>query len=293
MARRAGCGVDAGGRRTLAPGADRPMGTCWPSLFEVHGRVFPLWGAFLARTRAPTAYRSKESLPRWAPVVFDGGLRRKANVRACYGVGLDVDAGRATRAALEDAFGDLHALVHTTWSSTPEASRWRVIVPTSRRITGGEYSRCHRYLCILAERAGIAVDLAARDPSRCWAVPAVRPGYIAFEIAGATFDVEEALRAIPDEKPLAPRSPSSIRSASAYVRAVLEREAHAVATAGPGVRNATLNRSAFAAARLVADGRLEVDDFEAAMLAAGHAAGLSQHECLATLRSALRGRGCG
>jgi len=240
--------------------------------------------------REPARYATKESVPRWAPVVFADDCRRKANVIACFGVGLDVDSGAAPRAAIEAAFGEYHAIVHSTWSSTPRAPRWRMIVPTSRAHSGLEYERLHRFLCIVAERAGIAVDLAARDPSRCWAAPAWRPSYESFELDGATLDVDEALRVVPEEQPLPRSEAPTIRNVSAYVRAALLAETQAVAGAGPGTRNDTLNRSAWRLARLVVDGRLQASDFRDALFAAARETGLPPKEIDAVLRSALRGR---
>ncbi|GAA2883566.1 bifunctional DNA primase/polymerase [Streptomyces mexicanus] len=69
--------------------------------------------------------------------------------------------------------------------------------------------------------------------------------------------------------------------------AALEAECAAVATAPEGLRNVTLNRSAFKVGRFVAWGDLPRHVAEDAFQAAGEARGLSAAECRATIRSAL------
>ncbi|PZG73729.1 DNA primase, partial [Streptomyces sp. NTH33] len=69
--------------------------------------------------------------------------------------------------------------------------------------------------------------------------------------------------------------------------AALEAECAAVAAAPDGLRNVTLNRSAFKVGRFVAWGDLPRHVAEDAFQAAGEARGLTAAECRATIRSAL------
>ncbi|MEV8595646.1 bifunctional DNA primase/polymerase [Streptomyces sp. NPDC052012] len=69
--------------------------------------------------------------------------------------------------------------------------------------------------------------------------------------------------------------------------AALEAECATVASAPEGLRNVTLNRSAFKVGRFVAWGDLPRQVAEEAFQAAGEAAGLTAGECRATVRSAL------
>ncbi|MCT7352491.1 bifunctional DNA primase/polymerase [Streptomyces sp. 15-116A] len=69
--------------------------------------------------------------------------------------------------------------------------------------------------------------------------------------------------------------------------AALEAECATVAAAPEGLRNVTLNRSAFKVGRFVAWGDLPRHVAEDAFQAAGEAAGLTAAECRATVRSAL------
>jgi hypothetical protein len=75
-----------------------------------------------------------------------------------------------------------------------------------------------------------------------------------------------------------------------YAAAALEKAMVAVATAGEGTRNDTLNREAHALARLVGPA-MSARDVAAVMLAAAASAGLSPREAQLTVTSALRARG--
>src|SRR5262249_34981381 len=72
-----------------------------------------------------------------------------------------------------------------------------------------------------------------------------------------------------------------------YARAVLEREADRVRTAGPGTRNSTLNRAAFRLGQLVATRALDRTTVEVALTGAALAAGLGPHEVERTIKSGL------
>ncbi|MEU6535820.1 bifunctional DNA primase/polymerase [Streptomyces sp. NPDC047000] len=69
--------------------------------------------------------------------------------------------------------------------------------------------------------------------------------------------------------------------------AALDAECASVAAAPDGLRNTTLNRSAFKVGRFVAWGDLPRQVAEMAFQEAGEAAGLTAAECRATIRSAL------
>jgi hypothetical protein len=73
-----------------------------------------------------------------------------------------------------------------------------------------------------------------------------------------------------------------------YVRAAVEREAHNVAAAPEGQRNDRLYLAALRLGSLVGAGLVGESDVTAAVLPAAAAAGLSEHEARATVRSGLR-----
>ncbi|MFJ9666615.1 bifunctional DNA primase/polymerase [Streptomyces sp. NPDC101219] len=76
-------------------------------------------------------------------------------------------------------------------------------------------------------------------------------------------------------------------SGSRAAVAALDAECASVAAAPEGLRNSTLNRSAFKVGRFVAWGDLPRQVAEDAFQAAGEAAGLTAAECRTTIRSAL------
>jgi hypothetical protein len=98
-------------------------------------------------------------------------------------------------------FGDLAGFAHTTWSSVPESPRWRVALVLSRAVDRDEHDRVWRAGAALAERAGLKPDFAARDASRAWALPAMRPGYQHVHLVRVRFDVADALARFPALEP--------------------------------------------------------------------------------------------
>ena len=83
------------------------------------------------------------------------------------------------------------------------------------------------------------------------------------------------------------------RRSDRYARVALELETAAVAAAANGVRNDTLNRAAFALARLVANGSLDEATMVGELTTAAHRNGLDPRETQRTIGSALRARGRG
>ena len=88
-------------------------------------------------------------------------------------------------------------------------------------------------------------------------------------------------------------SPDVRPTSDRYVRTAFESELAAVAAAAVGVRNDTLNRSAYAVARFVRAGEIPAMEYRSRFLAAAATAGLGEAEVDATLRSALKGRTSG
>ncbi len=97
------------------------------------------------------------------------------------------------------------------------------------------------------------------------------------------------LFAILQPAPTRPRGPLRLPAVDGSLAAVaaLEAECAVVAAAPEGLRNTTLNRSAFKVGRFVAWGDLPRHVAEDAFQAAGEAVGLTAAECRTTIRSAL------
>ncbi|MDQ1077988.1 bifunctional DNA primase/polymerase [Pseudoroseomonas cervicalis] len=92
---------------------------------------------------------------------------------------------------------------------------------------------------------------------------------------------------VPKAKPLRPDAPRVVTEGRA--RRALARAVDEVMRAGPGTRNATLNRAAFTAGGLVAGGALDQQEAVCAIYAAGRYIGLDDLECRATIKSGLEG----
>jgi hypothetical protein len=86
-----------------------------------------------------------------------------------------------------------------------------------------------------------------------------------------------------------PPAPTRSGRGGGYAVAALARERVAVASAGPGERNATLNRAAFNLGQLVAAGLLDHERVRGVLLAAALEAGNPQTKAVATISSGLRG----
>ena len=76
-----------------------------------------------------------------------------------------------------------------------------------------------------------------------------------------------------------------------YIDAAVRQSIQAVATAGEGQRNATLNRETFGLSRFIATGDLSADDVATVMATGAREAGLPIRETVGTIASALRARG--
>jgi hypothetical protein len=202
--------------------------TWWASLFQPRGwRWSTSWATFAARCAQPDTFPTKDAPPRWSAATFQGDYRRLANVEATAAVVLDLDGQRGevpTRERVVEAFDGRLLVAHTTWSSTPERPRWRVVLPLSRLVNVEEHDRCWRAATELVERTGIAPDYGAKDASHAWAVPAQRPDYEYLLVAGEPLDVDAAVARFPAPAPpqpleLPPRDPPPDDLARLLVRA--------------------------------------------------------------------------
>jgi hypothetical protein len=85
-----------------------------------------------------------------------------------------------------------------------------------------------------------------------------------------------------------PVMPAVVRDSTGYAAAALRGELQHVLDARPGTRNDTLHRAAFSLGTLVGAGRIDAQQTAQALLAAGAAIGLPEHEVRSTVTSGLR-----
>ena len=115
------------------------------------------------------AVANKLDLPAWSPARFAGKGRRKAeNVASVCAVVLDYDAGDP-EAALA-AWAGFVAVLHSTWSHSVEAPRFRVVVPLATSIPASRWADAWA----LATARAPGADPACKDPSRLYFRPALR-----------------------------------------------------------------------------------------------------------------------
>jgi hypothetical protein len=224
------------------------------SLTQPHGRTAAMpWGDFGDRVHAARPADAKESLARWAPVEFYGDYRKLANVRRAFACVIDVDDGSPLE-SIVGALADLHVIVHSTWSATPDAPRWRVVIPLDEPATAEEYARAWRFFAMRLERTGVRPDYAARDASRAWAVPARPPSgfYVARVVEGAFASKAEALSVIPKPEPLPAYAPS-VDNAGGYDRR-LERAERYLGEMDGAISGAGGHRTTFKAATAMVRG---------------------------------------
>jgi hypothetical protein len=209
----------------------------------------------------------------WAPVemIDPARGRDKDNVHTLTALVFDLDHLApedvpAVRAAITAAC--VAAVMSTTFSHTPTAQRYRMLVTLSRPVTRAEHTRLW---AIVNERLCLGhADPAARDAFRIYymtACPAVRlaDAHTTF-FDGAPLDVDAELR---------------------VVDADLEAAARRVEAAPQGERNRTLNTEAFKVGARIGAGATDRQAAEGRLLAAAQRAGLGDDEARATIASGL------
>jgi len=147
---------------------------------------------------------NKLALPAWSPARFPiGAPRKSATVADVSCIVLDYDAGDPD-AALGEWSGVL-AVLHSTWSHTPAAPRFRVIVPLARPVPLARWAEAWA----LGAGRSPGTDPACKDPARLYfrpALPCADAPHFARIQDGELFDV---LGLLPEEPP-----PVVLRSAS-------------------------------------------------------------------------------
>ena len=160
----------------------------WPSAFDT-------W----------TVETERVVTPLWSPVTYvDGGGRVKggteANITAVYAIVLDFDGKQGT-VTLDDAFRvmpDVEACAHTTWRHTPDAPRFRFIMPLTRAVTTSDFRRIWSWVQSIYKAANAVFDPLS-DPGRLYYMP-VHPPDAAHEFRyrpGTRLNPDEILRIAP------------------------------------------------------------------------------------------------
>lgn len=171
----------------------------WPSDLArapQHGhRVSLDWAELLGWIDRPMQLEHKGDAGGYSLATFKGDVRSLANVEAVHAIALDFDEGDARVSRVSSVLGSYRAITYSTFSSTVERPRARAIIALSRPVTAAEYSEIWDHVHSHLTAAGLVPDRAARDASRLWYVPAIRPG-AQWEFThhlGRTLDVDVVL----------------------------------------------------------------------------------------------------
>jgi hypothetical protein len=275
------------------------MVTRWRRYNAPRGERMSMDHAALARMLAtPVSATAKAELPAFALATFLDNYRRKSGTEAVYGSGVDIDGG-ASLEEVVDAFRDLYGHVYSTPSSTPDAPRFRVLLPYAEPLHN--VRDVERVTIAMQRRAPGKVDGGTKDASRLWF-----PGWAGaahFLYVPLTGDLLDAVRVSRDESAReerertarqldrairAARYPQQARSGS-YGERALARACAEIASATEGDRHRALAREAWSMGTLVAAGSLSRPDAYSALDAASRAVFPAdrEHERCRTLEQQL------
>lgn len=203
-----------------------PTITFWPSLTETkRGSAWtaPSWESVFDRLSHAVPYAGDHEHPGWSAARFEPCERALENVKLVYALCLDFDHGETIRGVRQRLAG-FFGVLHTTRKHTPEAPRFRVVLPFSRPVTPAEYEALWVRFANWAGR----VDQSPKDPSRFWYLPGVKPdgAFEAHRLNGEPIDVDEWLDR-PDPTP-APAIPPPSREDAPRTRDTARVEERAV-----------------------------------------------------------------
>jgi hypothetical protein len=210
------------------------------------------WRAFAQRLCKYDERPTKDGRA-WSPVTYRAGTTRgKANVDLVHALVLDVDHGPLPIDLLER----WEYVAHTTFQHTPEAPRWRVVMPLSRPLAGVDWPdfwlRANAFF-------GGCVDPATKDSSRIFYLPSCPPG------AEHKTEQRHGTLLDPDELPEVPKyePPAAVRTGGSKLmtrhladwatRFCLAGTGRLAAMPPDSGRNAACNRLAYTLAGLAAD----------------------------------------
>lgn len=174
------------------------------------------WSALATRLCRFDVFGAKEAAPLWSPVRYRVGARRgRSGVEQVSAIVLDFDDGTAWGDVLPRWSG-CAAVMHTSWSHTPEAPKWRLVLPLARPVAAARWGPVWAWA---AERSGGTCDPKCKDASRIYFVPALR----AVDWPREAFVVEGAPVEVPfDVLEPVERRPNAMLEAGRRSRAVRE-----------------------------------------------------------------------
>lgn len=155
------------------------------------------WGAFVKWLKADQPAASKEVRP-YVGGTLKHGRRSQRTVEQRYLLTLDADyADVDFPLDAAEVLADVPYLIHTTWRHTPEAHRYRLIIPLDRGVTDREYKELS--WAVMNRLGGDRFDVTTAQAERFMWSPATQDENTYFWQAGnpgaAYAPVDEWLRA--------------------------------------------------------------------------------------------------
>lgn len=171
--------------------------TTWGGYKEPRGGrlIRTTWSRFGDRVARPNTYKSKYDVPFWSAAQFTDGRRCADKVELVHALVLDVDTPTPID-TLADQLEDVRSISHTSWSSTHDSPRWRVMIQLSRPVRPSEYPHIWEYGSTI-----VRADPQAKDASRGWFAPA-KGGehYDYFATFGCPLNVDNILANVDPEE---------------------------------------------------------------------------------------------
>lgn len=154
----------------VRPGGDpnRNDGVYWPGAGRPWEGDLP---ALVRLLTTPTPAPGKFACPYFVAGPLQDGVRLEENLGAASVLALDVEKGVGSLEAHRRFLDCLH-VIYMSWRHTPEAPRFRLVIPLARDVSPREY----RLLwAVLSRRIPGSVDELTKDAARAMFLPAVRP----------------------------------------------------------------------------------------------------------------------
>ena len=301
-------GTATGARYSPLDGADVGAPTFDFSRFDSKSDNAPKaarldWRGLCALLQRHSTRTTKDGRAIGAASYLDGATRKNENAAAVSLAILDFDDG-TTQSEIEAGAARLNsgagaaAFIYSTYSHTPEAPKFRLVLPLLSPVSAGDWPDVWKRL---ARAFDDKPDKSAKDAARIHYLPSCprnRAGdAVAVEIGGAPLDVatlpeiETASGSAPFVPTLAALDGNAGRFsggvADPYALTAFKNEVERVALATEGGRNSTLNNSALACGHLTGAGRLQRSEVESELERAALSAGLDKGEARATIKSGL------
>jgi hypothetical protein len=151
--------------------------TAFPDVYEQRPRTVTVsWERLVARLSTFPVHADtddKRRLPCWSPSTFrDDTPATAKNAEQFCALVLDVDGGMDLATAL-DRCAPYTVVAHTSWSHTPGAPRFRLVLPLARPVAAARWGSVWRQA---VDALGVPVDRLCSNANRRYLLPA-RPSH--------------------------------------------------------------------------------------------------------------------